>query len=476
MGFRDTLGHFKNYFGATIATKALTLVSVPVLTRWLGVTPEDYGYISLFTTYVGIFICLVTLNTYVGVGRYYYENRTDFKEFMGTTVNLNVLLMVAVGLGALLFVDRCAELLDITPLMYLLMIPTVAFSIGGSLFGQVFQARQESKKVARYSIATAYIGFALTVIFTLLTPQQKYLGSIYSQVTVGGLFMFYIVRQLRPYYTFAFKKAHLRYMLAYSIPLIPYFLSSIILGQFDRVMIAQYINVSDAGLYSFAYNIGMLLGLFFGALNSAWIPKYYKLIVLEDKSEYNRNVIQMHKFTLVAALGLIFFGKEIGMILGSKSFHSSLQIIPVVVLGSLFYVYFYFYNWNIDYAKKTLYSSLVVGLAGVINIGLNILFISRYGYKAAAYTTMASYFLMAAFAWAINRYILKIHAISLKQLYKHFLLFLCFASAYYAVAELGLWLEIIAKLLLLAIFGYICFYNPVNKLIGEWKRKPTPQR
>lgn len=476
-GFKNTFNHFKNYLSADIATKALSFFSIPILTRILGITPSDYGYIALFTTYISIFICIGTLNSYTAVGRYYYEQKDDFKEFFGTTVNLNVLLIVVVGLGALLFADSGSKLLDITKLMYILMIPAVAFSIGGSLFSQVFQARQESKKVARYSIATAYIGFALTVVFTLLNSQQKYLGSIYSQVTVSGLFMFYIIRQLRPYYTFAFKKAHLRYMLTYSIPLIPYFLSSIILGQFDRMMVAQYTNVSDAGLYSFAYNIGMLLAIFIGSLNSAWAPKYFDIMNRKAYDEHDHNVRYLHLLILFCALALIYFGKNLGQLLGSKNFHSSLRLIPIVALSYVFFAYFYFFTWNIGYVKKTIYSSVILLVSGALNIVLNVLFIPHYGYEAAAYTTLVSYIFMAVFAWGVNRYILKIHAISIQKLYKHFLIFLCFASIYYAVIELDrLWIEIIAKLALLAIFGYICFYDLINKFIRQWRGKHMPKQ
>lgn len=467
MSFRDTLHHFKNYFGATIATKALTLISIPVLTRWLGVTPEDYGYISLFTTYVGIFICLVTLNTYIGAGRYYYENKSDFKQFFGTTVNLNIFLLVVVGVGAMFFIGWGSSVLDITPLMYVLMIPAIIFSIAGSLFGQIFQARQDSKKVARYSIATAYVGFGLSVIFTILNPDNKYLGSIYSQVIVGGLFMYYIVRQLRPYYVFAFRKVDIRYMLSYSVPLIPYFLSSIILGQFDRVMIANYTNVSDAGLYSFAYNIGMLFTLFFSSLNSAWAPKFYSIMQSKNYVEYDKQVNFMNRLMLCVALLLIYFGGELGMLLGSESFHPALPIIPIVVIGYLFFAYFYYWQWNIDFAKKTLYSSLVVGLAGGINIGLNVIFIPLYGYVAAAYTTMVSYLMMAVFAWAVNKFILKIYSVKARSLIKLFMFFLLFVFGYFAVLELDHFVEILIKLLLSATFCYLCFKPQIHSVFNR---------
>lgn len=471
MSFRDTLHHFKNYFGATIATKALALLSLPILTRWLGVSPADYGVISIFTTYVGIFICVVTLNTYVGVGRYYYENKNDFTTFFGTTVNLNLILLVVVYGIAFLFIKPLSAFLDISPHLFILMLVVVVFSIAGSLYVQVFNARQQSSKIARYSIVTAYLGLGFTIILTMVNPERKYLGNIYSQVVVGALAFIYIFYQLRRFYTFAFDKKHLRYIFSYSVPLIPYFLSSLILGQFDRFMIAKYTNMEDAGLYSFAYNIGMLLTLFFSSVNSAWVPKYYLIMEQKNYAEYDKQVNYIHRLTLCVALGLIYFGGEIGRVLASKNFHSSLFLIPVVVVGYLFFSYFYFWQWNIDFAKKTVYSSCIVGISGIINIFLNVLFIPRYGYAAAAYTTLFSYLCMAALAWGINKFILKIYAIGVHQLYKLFFVFLFFVLLFYPINMLShRVLEMVIKLVVISLFAYFCFKTQIEQF---FKHEPV---
>lgn len=468
MSFSTTFGHFKNYFGAIVATKALTLISIPVLTRILGVTPSDYGVISLFTTYVSIFVILVTLNTYVGVGRYYYENSNDFNDFFGSTVNINLILLIPVSVIALCFTEQLAQWLGITPFLIVLMIPTIAISLASSIFNQVYSARQESSKISKYSIATAYIGFVLTVIFTLLNPKQKYLGSIYSQLITGLIFTILIFNSLKSFYKLTIRKAHIKYMFHYSIPLIPYFLSSVILAQFDRIMIAKYSNTSDAGLYSFAYNIGMIMTLIFSALNSAWIPKYYECFNSKNYLEYNKHVNYINRLMLISALGLIYFGKELGMILGSSSYHASLKIVPIIVIGYLFFYYFYIWMWNIDFAKKNLYSSLIVGIAGMINILLNIILIPRFGYVAAAYTTSISYFCMACFSYLVNRYILKLYAMPVKKLAGPFFIFLLFYSLFYLANEFSnIWFEIGFKITAMIIFSILCFKNQMINFLQK---------
>ena len=44
------------------------------------------------------------------------------------------------------------------------------------------------------------------------------------------------------------------------------------------------------------------------------------------------------------------------------------------------------------YKEKTIHIAIGTGMAAIINIVLNAIFIPRYGYVAAAYTTLISYF------------------------------------------------------------------------------------
>ena len=58
--------------------------------------------------------------------------------------------------------------------------------------------------------------------------------------------------------------------------------------------------------------------------------------------------------------------------------------------------------------KKTQYISLGTIIAAILNIILNLIFIPKYGYIAAAYTTMFCYFVLMFVHLFITRRILKV--------------------------------------------------------------------
>jgi len=469
--FLETLSHFKNYLGANIATKAIGFISIPVLTRLL--TPQDYGIINVFLSYVAIFTVLLTLNTHSAVGRYFYEERSDFNNFFGTTVILSVLFLVISFFFLLLFKKQLSVHLNLPTEILIYLFPVTIFGVVDSLFQQVYQPLRQSKKIAGVNIAKVYFGFGLTVALILFLVENRYLGFIWSSVIVGFLSTLYLLSQLRPFFTFAFQKSHIIYIGKFSIPLIPYALSGIILAQFDRIMINRYIDASSAGLYSFAYNVGMLLSIFIGSLNAAWVPTYYNYMNRGQYEALDREINYIVRLMLLVAISLIFFGKEIGMILASKNFHAALKVIPIVVMGYVFFGIFTVYGRNIGYAKKTIFNSAVLLTAGVANILLNAMFIPRYGYIACAYTTLASYFIMALLAWIVSKYLLKLYSTPLQIIAIPLISVIPFITGFYFIEnlEITFFYKIIQKALLLSLTGLILFYKWIFILASDFLKK-----
>ena len=102
------------------------------------------------------------------------------------------------------------------------------------------------------------------------------MGRIYSQLVITFIFSILLIAYLIKRSKFNFEKKHLIYSLKYGIPLIPHALSGFILAQFDRIIINNLCGNYQAGLYSFAYNIGMIMNVIVLAMNKSWVPIFYK--------------------------------------------------------------------------------------------------------------------------------------------------------------------------------------------------------
>ena len=349
---------------------------------------------------------------------------------------------------------------------YYISIDLGAYELIG-IYYQTLVPQRRSKEAAIISVSKGYIGFGIAVLLVCLLNESRYLGRIWSTLLVGFIFSIYFITKISKYSRLCFKTEHIKYILNYSVPLIPYALSGIILAQFDRIMINNIIDTTSAGLYSLGYNIGMLLLIVIGSTQTALMPDFFKFV---DNKEYNRldNLVKkVFSIVTIAALGLILFAKEIVFILVDKKFHQGLSVVPIVIIGYIFFAMFTIYGRYIGYKKKTLFSSIVALTAGISNIILNAIYIPKYGYIAGAYTTVVSYFIMFMLAWIVTKVILKQIITPLWIIWKPTLIMFCFIAFTYFLNTLSLSpiLFFSLKLVLLGLFSIIVFYKEIKTLL-----------
>jgi len=341
------------------------------------------------------------------------------------------------------------------------------FAIIRSIYAQILVPQKKSKEFAIINVLNGYIGFAIAILFVYLLKENRYLGRIWATLLIGFIFSIYYIKEISKYLKFNFKIGHIKYIANYSIPLIPHALSSIILAQFDRIMINNIINTASAGLYSLAYNVGMLMLLFIYSITPALLPDFFKLV---DNKEYNRLDVLFEKIFLIVttvALGLILFAREIVIILADEKFHSALSVVPIVVIGYVFYGMYIVYGMYAGYKKKTIFTSIITLTGGISNIILNAIFLPKYGYIAAAYTTVVSYFIMFLLALLVDKVVLKQRITPLWLIWKPTLIMFGFITLAYFLNTLGLdvVLFIFIKLMLLVLFSIIIFYKEIRAIL-----------
>lgn len=462
----EALGHSNKYFISDIATKALGFISIPIFTRLF--TQEDYGIVALFTSYVGIMTIVLSLSSYTAVGRYYYEKTDDFGEFIGTNIIFTGLILSLTIFIYALFYQQIINLMKLPSLLPIFLIFACLFAITRSIYIQILIPQKKSKEYAIVNVLNGYIGFAIAVLFVYLLKENRYLGRIWANLLVGFVFTIYYMVNLSKYFKLSFKIEYIKYIVSYSFPLIPYFLSGIILAQFDRIMIYNIIDAKSTGLYSLGYNIGMLLLIIIGAMQKARVPYIYQFLENNNYDRLDSLMVKMFSIVVICALGLILFAKEVIIILADKKFHEGLSVIPFVVTGYIFYEMSSIVGMFIRYTKKTIFQSITVLFAGALNIILNKIFIPKYGYVAAAYTTTISYFAMFLLTFIVVKYFLKKRVTPpLWLLWKPTLIMFGFIAFAYFLNTLGLnaILFIFIKLILLGLFSFIVFYKEIRAIL-----------
>jgi O-antigen/teichoic acid export membrane protein len=414
--FGNVLYHAKHYLTGDVAIKALGLISMPVFTRLMN--REDYGIVAVYTATYGLLSSLTTLNAADGISRYYFEkDKSDFGSFISSAVQLILLIQIPFLAVLIIFKETIMGWMGLPPTLVYLMIVSLLYGVSYKIFQQILISHKLSKKFVKVRIFQSYSSFGLSTIFLLTISGLQYVlriaGFVIIQFVVG-VWMFIQNASFIVWTKIQWK--HVRYSLVYALPRLPYVLSGVILSQFDRIMLSSKLGPADAGIYSAAYNVGGLSFLIIGALTPALIPNFYKLM---NEGKYNvvdklnRNIAWLIAF---GGIGLMIFGGFVLKILADEKFHSGATLVPIIVLGYMFYGVAGVYNRYIGFYKITILQSIAALTSGTLNIILNNLWIPQYGGMGAAYTTAISYALLALLTWIFIRLAAKGHVTGIKYI------------------------------------------------------------
>ena len=398
----------------------MAFLSIPILTRLL--TTEDYGVLGVFTSISSIFIIIFGLGIRGSVTRYYYEGSKDFNKFLGANIILLSFFGVFLLCGLNIFREQVSSFFDVSSVLFTYATIVAFFSVMFEVYQSYLQASKKSKEYSVLSICKSFFILAFTIGIILELEKEKYLGSIYAQLIIIFIISSYALFRALKIAKINFEKKYLTYSLVFGIPVVFHLISQTILSSFDQIIINQIVGEKETGIYTFAYQIGLIQSIVSMGILKAWTPMFYEKLKNGNHSDIENLAKKYSILIYLLALCLMMFSYEIIYIMADEKFHSSKTIVPIIVLS---YVFFFLYTLYVGYSfyhKKTYLIAVFSLITGLTNIGLNYSLIPIYGFEAAAYTTLVSFIILFGLHFINVKYIIKEKKIiSLKKLFPNLL-------------------------------------------------------
>jgi O-antigen/teichoic acid export membrane protein len=369
--------------------RGISFITVPIFTRLL--TTSEYGSFSVYQSWESVFVYVVTLGVAYGGFNNGMMRYSEDKEGYTTSVMGLICTMGAAWLVlAFIFQEQASALTGMPDAYVLFMLVEVVASEIYDVWACRARYDFEYRKVVTAAIVLAVGVPALGIPFVILA-QDKVLARILSFIIVYvGIAVALGGATLRRSKTF-FKKDYWRFTLAFNIPLLPHYLSQVVLSSSDRIMIGQMCSSADAGVYSIAYSAGMIMTVLTSSLNSTVIPWLYRKIRAGEYGRVNKVGLEILGMLAVLILMMDALAPEIVAILAPSKYGEALGLVPVIA-ASIFFMYLYSFCSNIEFFwEKTRVATVASVVAAVLNLALNALFIPIFGYRAAGYTTLACY-------------------------------------------------------------------------------------
>ncbi len=397
------------YIVGNYMLKGLSFLTIPIFSRLM--STSDYGLYNMFLAYESIlylFIGFAIHSSYKNA-RYRYgiksEKNIDVKTYENYVSTTMVLLMISTVAWLIVIFFFSNKLMLILGLNKISLLMLVIYSFGTSVIicfnthvALNYQYQSFIKIASVNAISSTLIS---TILICTVYSNQKYMGRIIGTAFPVIILAFYIIigffREAKPgnYQEF------LGWGVKYSFPIIPHGISQVILSQFDRIMINKMVDSSAAGIYSFAYNIYAIVAVTANSLDNVWSSWFYEQM-------YNGKLDRIKKQSKVYMILMVFLSvivmfvsPEIVRLLGRQDYWTaSYSVIPIVAGGYFSFLYSIPASVEYYYAKTKL-MSIGTGSAAIVNIVLNFVFINKYGYIAAAYTTLLTYLLYFIFHYLL---------------------------------------------------------------------------
>lgn len=377
------------YAICNILQKGISFIVVPIYTRVLPTT--EYGQYSVFNSWLNILIIFATLNLYCGVFTKamvdYEKDRdryTSCMQGLSTILTSGLFIVYLIGKS---FWNSTLEMSTETVLLmfiYFVFYPAITFwSVR-----QRVEYKYKSMVIVTLLVSVATPIFSLILLFfTSLRANAVIWGYLVIHSIVGVIFYIYNFAKGRVF----FVKKYWVDALKFNIPLIPHYLSLIVLGQADRIMISKYCGADKTAIYNLAYQVSMLMSIFIVAINNSLVPWTYEKLKVKEYESIKKVCNKLCIIVAIMTVGAILVSPELIKILGTDEYLDAIWVIPAVSI-SVYFTFCYGLFSNVEfYFSATKYVMIASTVGALLNIFLNAIFIPMYGYIAAGYTTLFCY-------------------------------------------------------------------------------------
>lgn len=458
-GLSYTIGNF--------FIKGLFFLTTPLFTRIM--STEDYGIVGGFMAYETIMVVLISFMLHASIKNAFIDFKNEINRYASNIMATITLITIPFLVIILIFNQQIYSLTQLGLIEQILIILTAYGLSILNVFNSVASMKYEYKRYLLIGFINSILNIALSLllIYTLFA-NNKSLGRIigYAAPIIFLAIIIIVVGFIK--YPPNFSKKHLSFAFVYSTPLIMMGISEVLLSQSDRVMIKFFKGNEPLAFYSLAYSAYAIISVIRNSTELVWIPTSYNLLEKEDYESFKKySNMYIYLFFFITA-SCIILAKEIVFVLGGQEYQESIySAVPLIVAS--FIIMLNSLPSNILYFhKKGIIVSSISVFATIINIVLNLLLIPSYGYIFAAYTTLASIFILLIFNYLFVRFKLKIK-------------FIDFTTILYTVSAIGIFSFIalfvdnfiirFIILLILTIISYYIYRVPINTLIKKIFRR-----
>jgi O-antigen/teichoic acid export membrane protein len=411
------------YGGSTILTKMINWLATPLF-AYNFKSESDFGMMTNLYAYGALITVILTFGLETGFFRFINQTPKEKQESVYAT-SLTIVISI-IALYLLIFLGFLGQ---VRPYLWSSQIPDsylkmlIIILSMDAFIALPFAFLRYEKKPMRFGFfkvlqASLYILFS--TFFLIACPwinrhnpdlirwfwnENYYVGYVLiSNIIATGIQTFILLLQMSKF-RFSFDKQLAKKMLNYCFPLMLMGIAGMSNQVIDKIIFPSvYPNQEEAmgqlGLYGACFKIAVIMVMFTQAFRYAFDPFLFEKGKEKDaKQSYSKVMTYFVAAGLLIFLGVTFYIDIIKYIFVPYRYFTALPIVPIVLMGELFFAVYY--NLSVWYklTDRTYWGSIFSGIGFVVIIASNIIFIPKYSYMACAWAAFAGNLLIMVLSY-----------------------------------------------------------------------------
>ena len=459
---KSTLKNSFIYSLGSISTKLAGLILIPLYTDYL--TVSEYGILALLEISSQLIIAVFSMKINSALFRWYWEEeyRNKQKSIFFTTLIFTVFISLSLCIVLLKFTPYFSTLLfnteNYTYLIKLLLI-SAALQIISQMPLTLMRLQEKSILYSSANIVRLIITLICTIYF--IVSLGKRVEAVYEAQIIGHfIFFIIIIKYILKNIEIRFQSKTLLAMLAFSFPLIFVEVSSVVFNITSRYCLNFLGTLADVGTFSLGFKVANSIHIFLisSAMLAVFPIVFKKMNDPDNKRFYSKLMTYFSFVVMIFVLTASIFSKEIIRILtDNREYWIAHEVIPLICLTIFFGMLKSLSLIGLHITKKTKTIAIITVMMTLLNICLNLFFVSYWKSIGAATATLLSQivFFITIFKSAQKQYYIPFELIKIgKILFIGLLLYLLS----FIFNEFDLFWRMTLKSALILIFPFLLYF------------------
>lgn len=468
------------YGASSIVGRFINYLLVPLYTVKISAESGGYGVITNVYAYTAVLLVILTYGMETTFFRYANKAEEDPRKVYSTTLSM-------VGLSSLLFISLV--FIFINPLSSFMgyadhpsyvwiMFVTVSIDAFQCIPFAYLRYQKRPLKFAGLKLLFIALNVALNLIYYLFMDGHDVAYAFYINLVCTGSMTLFFWKELKDGFFSGEKLMDMtlvKKMLHYAWPILVLGIAGMMNQNAGPILFPKLYQAADAhkqlGIFGASVKIAMIMSMIMQAFRYAYEPFVFgKAKDKDSKETYGQAMKYYIIFTLLAFLVVMGYMDILQNII-AKDYREGLKVVPVVMFGSILTGVFFNLSFWYKLIDKTIWGAYLSGIGCIVIIGINVIFVPRYGYMACAWAGFMGNAVAVILSYIAGQKYYPIRY-PLKSIFVYVVITLFFfAGITWTNAHLATPLALVANTVIILLFvGHIAYHDMPKGLLQKLKR------